>query len=94
MASTENTHKPSIRNKTRIKITLLIVTLLMSSTWLVYRDTTKPRKLSSDYFSTLSLKESAQAIADSTVEGGAPGIVVLIRKNGIDKANQTSIPRR
>ena len=76
--------KRRLLSNSRLKIGLLMIALLLTSAWLIYRDPTEPRNISSDTFSKLSLEQSVQAIADATVEGGAPGVVVLIRKNGVD----------
>ncbi len=85
MAFSTNTPKTlRTRNKTRLTIALLVIALSFTSIWLVYRDTTEPTRISSDFFSKLTLQQSAHAIADATIKGGAPGIVVLIRKDGTD----------
>lgn len=67
-----------------VKAIIIALALSLISGWLVYRDTTTPTRLSSESFSKMTLAESIQKIADTTVAGGAPGIVVLVRKDGIE----------
>jgi len=63
-----------------LKTILIALILILSCTWLVYRDSTQAPKLSNADFSGLDLQESVQAIADATVKGGAPGVVITVRK--------------
>ena len=61
---------------------LIMLALLITSSWLIYRDTSEPPLFKSENFKGLNLQQSAQKIADATVAGGAPGVIVLIRKGG------------
>jgi len=72
---------PTTRRKALIA-GLITLALLITSAWLIYRDTSEPPLFKSENFKGLNLQQSAQKIADATVAGGAPGVIVLIRKDG------------
>lgn len=72
---------PNSRRKALIACLITLV-LLITSAWLIYRDTSEPPLLKSEHFTDLSPQQSIQKIADATVAGGAPGVIVLIRKDG------------
>ncbi|MCQ8186589.1 beta-lactamase family protein [Parvularcula sp. BGMRC 0090] len=47
--------------------------------WWVYRDRTDPPRFEAADFAGLSTQEAAQRIADATVAGGAPGVLIHVR---------------
>jgi len=53
-----------------------------------------PPRLSSTFFSELNLTQSIQEIADATVEGGAPGIIILVRKDGQEMVATSGIANK
>jgi len=74
---------PKTSNRSLIlKIIIIVIALCIASAWFIYRDTSVPPRLSTSFFSELSLAQSIQEIADATVEGGAPGAIILVRKDG------------
>lgn len=73
---------------------LLFSALITSVLCLVYADKTSPPQLSSKDFLGQDLTQAAQIIADRTVKGGAPGVVILIRKKGIDYAVSAGVANK
>lgn len=74
----------SNRHSFWIKLVITILVSTITAAWLVYRDTTEPPRLTSEQFSKMSLAQSIQEIADTTVKGGAPGVVIVVRKDGLE----------
>jgi len=72
---------------TLIKVSIVfvsVVALLISTAWFVYSDKTTPPRFNAEQFADTNLQNAVDTIAQATVEGGAPGAVVLIRRGGKD----------
>ncbi len=47
-----------------------------------YRDVTRPPRLTAEEFARLDLASAMEKLADATVAGGAPGVVLLVQQGG------------
>lgn len=93
-ANTQQTKKSKL-------LAIAAIAIILISTWLIYRDTTTPPVFSADQFRNVGLQSALETIARATVAGGAPGAIVLVRKNGqeyvasagvADKRSQRAMP--
>ncbi len=84
--------KNTISRKVGIFLALIGATAL--AIWGVYGDSTNPPKMSAEQFSGHSLNYSLQKIADATVQGGAPGVVLLVRQDGKEVAISAGVANK
>jgi len=94
MNSSDTTLPKTSNRSLALKIIVLVIALSVASAWFIYRDTSVPPRLSSTFFSELNLTQSIQEIADATVEGGAPGIIILVRKDGQEMVATSGIANK
>ena len=59
----------------------IFFTCIIMMLFFIYRDTTHPPTLTSQDVADKTLLATLQNIADATVEGGAPGIIIHVREN-------------
>ena len=59
--------------------------------FVVYRDTTKPPRLDADDFDGLVLVQAMNKVAEATVEGGAPGALVLFQRGQLAAIEATGV---
>lgn len=88
--TTHKKNKAPAKNVVRKKITrrsllfIVFLAIAISGAWSVYHDKTTPPRFSAEQFEGNGLQYAVETIAAATVDGGAPGAVILIRKNGED----------
>ena len=68
----------------KLLIVIGVIAVLLIGAWGLYGDHTTPPRFSVEQFRGKDLQQAASAIAKATVEGGAPGVVILIRQNGTE----------
>jgi D-alanyl-D-alanine carboxypeptidase len=81
-------------NKKVLLCTLGVITLITLSLFLVYSDWTNAPRFSQQDFEGKSLQQSLDAIAKATVDGGAPGVLILVRKDGKETAVTSGVANK
>jgi len=59
-----------------------ILTLIAGTLFGVYHDKTEPPHFASEAFVGQKMKTALEQIAQATIDGGAPGVVIHVRENG------------
>lgn len=80
-----------------IKIILAVsavLIVLLAAGWAVYGDKTTPPRFGPEAFETDDWPAALQRIADATVKGGAPGVIIHIRKDGIGQTITAGIANK
>jgi D-alanyl-D-alanine carboxypeptidase len=62
--------------------------------WSVYADHTSPPRFTPDDLKGQRLQQKINRIAKATVEGGAPGVSILVRQNGIEFVASSGIANK
>lgn len=78
----------------KFAVLLSLITALALMIWGIYGDPTNPPRLSTEQFKGGSLQESLNKIAEATIEGGAPGLVIVVRKDGQETAISAGVANK
>lgn len=73
---------------------VIFITIVTTTAFYIYRDTTEPPRFSSIDFEGLDNETIIQKIADATVAGGAPGAIIHVRQKGLTHTVSSGIANK